>query len=241
MAKLPFEIDTADMKELEKDLKFYAAKVYPLISRDTINNAAFKAQQRGRAIVSRRMVNRNKFTIRSIQVDKARGMNVKKQEAAVGSTMDYMLDQEFGITKSKTGSKGVAIPTSVASGEGQGVKPRRKVVRRPNRRSSIKLLNTRIRAKSRKQAIVATIQATARKGGSKRFAYLPFKRHPGIYWITGGKKKARIRQVYDFSKKSVTISPTPWLRPASRRGQKSIPAFFRKSTKFHLYRAGLFR
>ena len=100
----------------------------------------------------------------SVQVDKAKGMNISKQEAVVGSINPGMETQEFGDTIGKKGRKGVAIPTTVSSGEGEGVKPRRKVVRRPNYRSNIKLRRLKNTARSKKQFIIATIKATAKRG-----------------------------------------------------------------------------
>lgn len=240
---MPFKIDpdTEDLEELKKDLKVFAPKIFPLISRDTLNNAAFTAQKRAKNIVKRRFILRNKWIIGSIRVEKAKGRNISKQAAFTGSVNPGMEDQEFGKTIPKKGRKGVAIPTTVASGEGEGVKPRRKVVRRPNLRSTVKLLKFKNKARSKKQFIVATIKAAAKRGGSRRFVYLPFNRHPGIYAIQGGRKNPKIRQIYDLSRKSIVIPPSPWLLPASKRAARGIPKFFRKSTRFHLKRSGLFQ
>jgi len=236
-----FKMDDRSLKGLQHDLRKYASKVAPLVERDTVNNAAFKGQKRAKQIIRRRFIVRNTWTMRSVRVKKANTSNKSRIWARLGSTEDYLETQEFGKTIPKRGAKGVTIPTAIASGEAQGTKPRRRVVRRPNQMKAIRLLRVGTKAKSRKQFIVATIKAAAARGGARRFVYLPFNRHPGIYWITGGKKKARIRQIFDLSRKSITIPPTPWLLPASKRGQKSIPAFFVKSTKYHLHRAGLFK
>lgn len=235
------DTDTKDIEQLQKDLKIFAPKIFPLISRDTINNAAFTTQKKAKLLIKHRFVLKNKWVIKSIRVEKAKGMNVKTMAAIIGSVNPGMEKQEFGDTIGKKGRKGVAIPTSVASGEGEGVTPRRKVVRKPNLRSNVKLLKLKTKVKSKKQFIAVSISMTARKSGSRRFLYLPFDKHPGIYKIQGSKKNPRIRQIYDLSKKSVIIPPSPWLLPSSKRGARGIPAFFKKSSKYHIKRSGIFQ
>jgi len=155
--------------------------------------------------------------------------------------MDYMEDQEFGTTKGKKGKKGVSIPTTVSSGEGEGARVRRRVVRRPLRMKRIKLLRTGVKSRSKMQFIVATIKAAAKMGGRNRFIYLPFNNHPGIYQVTGGRKKPKIKLIYDLSRKSIIIAPNPWLSPASDRAARGIPKFYEKSTFFHLKKAGILK
>jgi hypothetical protein len=233
------DIDTKNIKRLQKDLKLFARKLYPRIQGATLNKAAFETREKYQRGARRKFTLRNKFTERSIQVDKVRGFNPRAQEATVGSTADYMLDQEFGKTLTKTGKKGVDIPTSVASGEGESARPRRKVVRRANRRGSIKLQRQRIKARSKNQYIVASIKMAAKRGGRNKFLYLPFDRHPGIYKVTGGKKRSRIQLIHDFSKQSVVIQPRRPLKQAVDAVTPKVPGFFIKQARFQLKRAGL--
>lgn len=239
MSRLPFDIDTSDLEEHSKNLQVFFPKSFPHITRDTLNNAAFITKKRAQAIVKRRMVLKNTWTMRSIQVEKAQGIDVRNMEARIGSTMEYMAKQEFGDTISKKGKKGLGIPTTIASREGEGARPRRKVVRKPLYMKQIRLLKTGVKSKSKRQFIVASIMAAAKRGGRNRFIYLPFERHPGIYMVTGGKKKPKIKLVYDLSRKSIIIPPSPWLSPASDRGARAIPKLYEEATIRNLKKVGI--
>ena len=216
--------------KLEKALKDFAGKQYPIINGMALNRTAFETQQEYRKIVERRFTLRNKQTIRSIQFNKVVGLNPNTQESSVGSTMDYMADQEFGSTKKSSGKKGIAIPTSTASNESFSAKPRKKVVSRPRRRGSIRLTKSKIRAKSRKQHVVATIRAVSAKG-SGNFAYLPIQNAKGIYRITGKGKKAKIKMIYSLSKKTMAIKKQPSLLPAVNNIIPKMPGFWVDATE----------
>lgn len=236
-----FTIDTRDIKKLQRELKFFGDKLYPKIQGAALNKAAFETRQKYVKGARRKFTLRNKFTERTIQFDKVRGLNPLSQESVVGSTADYMLDQEFGATLSKTGKHGVDIPTSSASGEGLSARPRRKVVRWANLRGSITLQRRRIKAKSKKQYIVASIKAVAKQGGRNKFLYLPFDRHPGIYKVVGGKRRPRIVLIHDFSRPSVVIQPRRPLKQAVDAIRPRLPGFFVKQARFHLKRSGMIR
>ena len=100
--------------------------------------------------VKERMILRNQFTTRSIQVRQTKTLQVSRQKAAVGSTANYMEDQEFGAVKSKTGKQGVVIPTSYSSGEGKNAYPRTRLPKKANRMPSIRLGKRRRARSSRK-------------------------------------------------------------------------------------------
>ena len=100
-----FKIDTHNIRQLERDLKTFALKAFPFATRKTLNDAAFQAQRIARVDVKERMILRNQFTTRSIQVRQTKTLQVSRQKAAVGSTANYMEDQEFGAVKSKPANK----------------------------------------------------------------------------------------------------------------------------------------
>lgn len=232
------DIDTRNIDKLQRKLKSFGGKVYPKIQGATLNNAAFETRGKYVKAARRKMTLRNKFTERSIQFDKVRGLNPRNQMSVVGSTAEYMKDQEFGATIRKSGKKGVDIPTSSASGEGMS-RTRRKVVRRANRRGSITLARKRIKARSKQQYIVASIKAAAASGGRNKFLYLPFDRHPGIYKVVGGKRRPRIVLIHDFSRPSVVIRARHPLKQSVNAVIPKMPRFFIKQAEFHLQRMGL--
>ena len=214
----------------------FAEKQYPIVNGMALNRAAFETQQEYRKIVQRRFTLRNKATIKSIQFNKVQGLNPKTQESSVGSTMEYMAAQEFGDIKTTKGKKGIAIPTATASGEPFSAKPRKKPVTRSKRRGSIRLTKTSVKARSRKQHVVATIRAVAERG-SGNFAYLPIQGAKGIYRITGKGVKAAIKMIYSLEKKTIPIKKAPSLTPAVNNIIPKMPRFYIEAAEKRLKKA----
>lgn len=233
------KFDIEQIKQFESDLKTFAERAYPFATKETVNTSAFKARERIHAGMRKNLTLRNKFTVNSVQVVPTRTLNVRAQEATVGSIASYMEDQEFGATKTKTGKVGVSIPTTTASGEGRGARPRRRVVRGANRLSKIRLKHSGIKGMTKGQKIITKIKQTAESGN--RYTYLDFDRHPGIYKITGGKKKSKIHLIHDMSKKSIRIPRTPIFAPATIATQKQMPLIYERALIFQLKRQGLFK
>ncbi len=235
-----FSIDDSQYLDLEEDLKTFASRALPFANREAINRGAFAAQKVSRDFIKGRFLERNQFTRQSVQVDRARTLNIRHQEATVGSTQKYMETQEFGGTKVKKGKHGVPIPTSAASGEGKGVVPRRRAVKKPNRLGTLRLRKTKARGLGRKQKNRATILAAAAQGGRNRFVFLELGRRSGIYKVTGRKNKIKITMMYDLTRGAVTIPKTAWLRPAVDKIRPLMPRFYAEALKFQLKRRGLF-
>lgn len=234
-----FGIDTKQIKEMERDLKQFAAKAYPFATRKTLNDAAFQAQRIARTDVKDNMTNRNRFTVQSIQVEQTRTLQVSRQAAVVGSIADYMEDQEFGAVKSKTGKEGVTIATSYSSGEGENAQPRTRLPRKPNRMQSIALQKRRKKGSSRKQQNFIAIRQAAATG--RKFVFLDLGRRKGIFRVTGGKRRPKIKMVHDMTKQSVVIPKNPWLKPAFDETTRMLPAFYADALRFQLRRRNIFR
>lgn len=232
------KINDKQIREYEKDLKTFASRAYPFASRHTINSAAFKAQSLARGNVRNDMVTRNKFTEQSIRVDKARTLAVSRQEATVGSIADYMETQEFGGTEESSGGKGVAIATSYSAGQ-EGDRPRTRLPRRPNKMANIQLQKRRKKGSTRKQQNFIAIREAATSG--RKFIYLDLGRRRGLFKVTGGKRRPKIKMVHDLSRSSVSIPKQPWLAPAVRETEKFIPDIYSDALKFQLQRQRLFR
>lgn len=242
-----FDISSPGTIKLERDLERFKEQAIPFAVRNTLNRAAFGTQGRGKAKVRSDMVLRNSFTEKSIQVERARGLNVAIMEAAVGSTLDYMEDQEFGTTKVSGGKRGVPLPTTTASGEGMGAQPRRKLPRAANRLGRIQLgSQTGKGFKSKRQEIFLRVRETVRAG--HKFLYLDTGRKQAIYQVKGrGRvdKQGRItgirmRMVYDLTRRSVNIPKSPWLKPSFDGMLREIPKIYERSLVFQLKRHNLF-
>lgn len=236
-----FDIDDRDIKRMERDLKTFAERSLPFATKNTMNRSAFHAQKLAKADIRRDLTLRNKFTEQSIRVDQTKTLNIRRQEAVVGSTADYMEDQEFGGVKAKRGSEGVPIPTSYAAGQSENAQPRTRMPRKANKMSSIRL-------KRRQLAnLIAKVQGAVRSG--RRYIFHEFTdTKVGIFKVVGGSKKtkrgwpkgAKLKMVWDMSRPAIRIPRNPWLSPAVRDTEKIMPLFYRDSLVFQLKKQGLF-
>ena len=231
-------VDDKDIKKFERDLKAFAHRAYPFATKTTVNTAAFTAQKLARRDVEIKMIQRNKFTMQSIQVDQARTLDVRRQEATIGSTAAYMEDQEFGATKVKRGAEGVAIPTTYSSGEAMAATIRRRMPRRANTLQAIKLQRKGKRGATRKQQNLIAIREAATS--TRKFIFLDLGKRKGIFKVIGGRRKPKIRMVHDLTEQVVSIPRNPWLKPVVDTVALQIPGIYKKSLAFQLKRAGLF-
>lgn len=230
-------LDDKDLKRYENDLKIYKRRAFPFATKQTINSLAFKAQAISKQTIKKKMILKNRFSLQSIRVNQSKTLNVRRQESSIGSTLDYMEDQEFGVTKTKDGKKGVALATGYAAGQ-QGTTKRTRLPRRPNQIQNIKLSRKANKAKSRKQRNLILIKDASQS--SRKFVYLNLGKTKGIFKVVGGKKKAKIKMVYNLSKQSVRIPKNPWLNPSI---QETIPhgaGIYKKAIIFQLKRFNLF-
>lgn len=234
-----FKITDDDAKQFESDLKTFAAKALPFATRNTLNQGAFMAMREARQNVGDDMVERNRFTRQSIRVEQTRTLAIERQAALVGSIADYMADQEFGATKVKSGSEGVAIPTSFSAGQGRGAQPRTRLPRKPNKMANIQLRKRSKKGGSRKQQNLVAIKTAAENG--HKYVFLDLGRRKGIFRVTGGKRRPKIQMVHDLTQQSVRIPRNPWLLPAVEKTREQIPKLYADSLKFQLKRRGLFK
>ena len=233
-----FTVDTSDIKRMERELKGFAHRAFPYATRQTVNDAAFGTMRQARQNVRMGMTTRNKHTLGSIRVNQSRTLQVSQQAAAVGSVADYMERQEFGGTRASKGREGVPIPTSYSSGEGMAARPRKRMPRRPNRIRNVRLSNKRTRG-SRKQRNAAAVRMAATSG--QRYVFLDLQKHRGIFRVLGGAKRPRVRMVWDMTRRTVQTPRNPWLLPAVRTVQPTIPRIYARNLRFQLKRNNLFR
>lgn len=232
-----FKIDDSEIKNLERKLKSVAIRALPFATKNTLNQTAFAAMRNARENVREGMINRNRFTERSIRVEQAQGLKITRQEAIVGSIADYMEDQEFGGVETKTGRHGVAIPTTYSSGEGEGSAVRRRLPRKINKLANVRLQRRKRGRGSRRQQNFIAIKEAAASG--HKTVFMDLGRRKGIFRITGGKKRPKIHMIYDLSRTSVQIKPRPWLGPAVDKAAKGMDVTYAASLRFQLKRLGL--
>lgn len=230
-----FDIKKNEIDRLESTLGKMSKKAIPFATKQTVNTAGFVALNISKARVKKRMILRNAFTLRSIQIIPTKSLVIRDQEARVGSTADYMEKQEFGFTRKKQGKHGAPIPTSWASGEGPGVLPRRKAIRAAKKLSIVKMTRSQS-GRNRRQGNKLTIMKAIKD--RRRHVYLDLGRRSGIYQVVGGKRKFKLRKLYDLSKPTVVIPASPWLLPSALRAQKHMPTAYIKALKFQVKRLG---
>ena len=235
-------IDTDKIKQFESDLKTFASRAYPFATKETLNTAAFSAKEGAIANTRSQMITRNKFTENSWKVSPPRGtktLNVGRQEVTVGSIAPYMDDQEFGTIKHKGGKTGIPIATSVASGEGEGAQPRRRMVPKSRKLGNIALRNKSVKALSKKRKNFIKVKETAKSG--RKFVFLDHSKHPGIYRVTGGVRRPEVKLIWDMSKTSVVIPKNPTLAPAVEDAKRVMPFLYQEALIFQLKRQRLFK
>lgn len=216
---MSIKADFSQAKRAEKLLGDYANKAVPIAIKDSLNTMAFRTMNIGRANITKNMVVREPYVLRSVQVVKATRSNL---QARVGSTLDALEVQELGGSVSgKKGNK--AIPTATASGEGDTAYPRRRRVRPSNRMNKLKLNHRSIKGSRRQRNFLAVKQAAA---NGDRYVFLDLGRSKGIFRVMGGKKKPRVKMIHNLSKKTVRVPRNPWLEPATKEALAfGVPAY----------------
>lgn len=224
-----FDIDTRQLHRLEARLERLNSRGLPYATRQTMNDLAFESRAVARAELPTRMVLRNKHAINSIQVTKATSLNISQQSAHVGSTADYMATQETGGIKTKQGGAAVAIPTTIAAGQGRNAKPRTRLPRAALKMGAIHLkrITASRNAKNRKQRN-AIAMAT-----SDKYVFLDLGRRKGIFRKDKG---GGVTMLHDLTRASVQIPKNEWLKPATEAAERKLTGFYKRALEFQLRR-----
>lgn len=225
-----FGINIKDFEVLTNQIERFNDTGVGIATRSTINGMAFAARSEWMQNIEDEFIQRNKFTKNSIRVVRSKSKIVGRQFARVGSIAPYMDDQEFGGTKQSTGKHGVPIATGYSAGQ-EGQQPRTRLPRAPNKRGRIKL------RQKRSQSNPGRVREAAANGD--KYVYMKYDggRRKGIFRILGGKKKPRVKLVWDLSRQSVIIPKTPTLGPAVAVAERAGPGLFIKAAEFQLERA----
>lgn len=194
------------VEDMLHDLKVWNSRAIPYAARNALNTMAFEARGQWQGELKRSFTLRNQFTVSSIRVDKATGLDTRRMVAVVGTLADYLEKQEKGGTvRGKTGKK--AIPGPVAAGQAPGTH-RTRVVRAGNRMSRLQI--RRIRHTNKRQFNAIAI-ALAKRTGSKAAVLHRPRGGKGVFAIRGSARNPTTALLFDVSRGSVTIRPTPTL------------------------------
>lgn len=209
------KVNLRDFTRLSRDFETIQKRALPHATRQTLNDLAFKGRGLWQDEMQRRFILRNDFTTRRVFVDKATGTNIPRMKSVLSSPNENLVKQEQG------GVETHAIPTGIATGEGRGVTPQHRLVRRPNKVSAI-TLGARVTSGTPAQRNAAAIQIAARKG--QKFVFLQLRRRKGLFKVVGGRRSPRVEMVWDTTRKSVKVKPHPTLGPAVRRLDAMVPS-----------------
>jgi len=237
--QLMIDIDFSEINKLELQLEILNSRAMPFATKNTLNEAAFKAREIAQKRIKDTLINRNQFTQRSVKVQKTNTLRISEQMSIVGSTQDYMERQEFGGIKVKKGKRGTPIATSYSAGQPQDTIPRTKLPTRSNKLRNINITKNKNPTQGRLQRNFIAIYEAART--KRSYIFLNLARSQGIFKVIGGAKKPRIKMIHDLSNKAVVIPAKPWLRPSVEEVKLLIAQIHIDSLQFQIDRLQLFR
>lgn len=220
-----------DAKKALKDLRQFREKAIPYATRNALNRSAFHARAEWQVEVRGAFTLRNKYTESSIRVERATGKDTRGMIAKVGSVAAYMDEQELGATVRARG-KHKPIPGPVAAGLQPGAK-RTKLVRAGNKLSALHV--SRPVGKSSKQRNAVALAMARRKGQKVALLERP-KGGKALFRLTGGRKKVQTRLLWDLSRGSVRVKPTPTLQRTLARIQPRLAEIHRDAVVEQLKR-----
>lgn len=212
---LGIKVDLSDFRRLTRDLEKVSKAALPFAVRRTLNEMAFEGRKAWQSEMRSVFILRNDWTTRRLLVEKVGGGSVATMRSTLLSPDAYLVKQEIGGTEQHS------VPTGIATAEGRGANPRRKLVRQPNKVSAIALGQTRPRG-SRRQRNAIAVHVAQKKG--LKFVYLEGTKRKGLFRIKGGKRNPTLDMVWDTTKKAHRVHPTPTLARAVRKVEAKMPA-----------------
>jgi hypothetical protein len=239
------EVDAKEIENLEKVLKIFSKAAAPIAFQQALNETAAKTRLAAQDNIRDEFQIRNKWSERSVTYKRATGLNIDKMQAEVGSTQEYMAEQETGFTRTATGKHGIQVPTPAAAGE-SGNRTRTRVILRRNRKNIIKLHKSRINYGSKMQQNAAEIHESVKAG--IRFWYGTLTGNggsaSGMWQIRGSVRKngkgwlrgLTMRRLYTAKDRSIVTPKTEWLQPAGEKTLKNFDEFYIKALRRQLER-----
>ena len=227
-----FNIQDAQVQNLERELRTLNRNGFPFASRFTLNKAVFKARGFAVETLENDFVLKNDFTVNSIRFQTTRVLDIRRQQTIIGSTERYLEVQEFGGRKEKRGKEGVPIPTSFSAGQPEQQKPRTKLTRLKNSLKKIRIKNRRRVGRSQEQQNLVTIRQAAES--SPKFVFLDFGRRKGIFKVRGSAENPDIKLVWSLTNQNVVVPPSPWLKPATDKTVEKLPIIWSQALRFQL-------
>jgi hypothetical protein len=204
---MQIKADFKEIKKLENFLDKFNRTGIKYATRNTLNTLAFDVRKQAQGFIQDNFINRNKWTVNSVQVNMAKGFNIDNMQSEVGSTQGYMEMQEVGgRAKPKTG-KNLPIPTQSARIANQ----KNRLVSRANALKNIILRDKQKLAfiANKRQRAIGIIE-NAKRNNYKHF-YLDLGNVKGIFTL----KNDKLRMIYSLQYLFRKIPATHWLSKSS--------------------------
>lgn len=228
------DVDMREFERLSDELDRFAAKAVPHAARQGLNTTAFQGRKVWQKAMGREFTLRAKWVPKSIRVEKAElRLRAGRMESVLGSVFPGLDKQEKGGTIRGRGGASKPIPTRVAAGQSMGAGERTRTVRGPNKLKAIHLQRRRGKGGSKRQRNAVAISQAVKAG--RKFALIEAKRGTAIVRITG-RKRVRVRMLWDLSRSSVRVPASPTLGRTLRVMERRMPAIMLDSLKYQARR-----
>lgn len=245
-----FGINCDEIDSLQSHLERLKLSALPYATKQTLNDAAFRTRAFAAESTRKKMILRNTYSVRSIQVQRASGLDISRQVSETGSVISYMAEQEFGGTRYKKTRQGMGIPTSYSAGQGMHASPRTRPTTGRNRKKNLRLHSSRKGRKKRsltaQQKLIVAVKSAVKHNEREVFLRVPGRK--GMYRVEGGRmgKKGktlatRIKLIWSYQEQSTRTPKNPWLNPAFERTLPLIPYFYETALYFQIRRHGIFK
>lgn len=221
---MPIVSDMDQVAEFAERLGSLAKRAIPRAARLAVNDAAFALRLAARDVMRSDFILRNRWVLGSMAVTKATQSRLDQIESAAGSRFAPMAEQDIGgVVDDPT------LPTTVASGEGQGARPRRRLPRGKanlRRMPQFDRVTPRNPSGGRAQELAVALRQ-ARASGVGAIKWQTRAGKTALFRVSRlGAKRPRVELTHVLSAGSLRLRPQRWLARALARINKQVPHYF---------------
>ncbi len=217
------QVQLVGMDKFRSDLAKYRKGAIPYAARNGLNACAFAMMREWRREVKSTFTLRNQFTERSIRVERATGLDMRRMVAITGSVAPYMGDQESGATIRGKG-KHKAIPAPAAAGNAPGGSKLTRTVRPANKLSAISVKTPSMARYGKRRQNAIVIAVALRKGQKHVLLNRSKGTGRGIFEVrtVGKNAKAKVRLLWGLGKTSVHVDAQPTMKRTLERSDQTF-------------------
>jgi hypothetical protein len=216
------------LDEMQRALEQLSKKGLAAAARETLTQCAFHGRRIWQENLEQANILRNAFTQRRVLVVPARGSRLSDMEAVLGHPSQYVADLEEGKGDRARGSA-VPIP-ELAARTGSDKK---KLVGKPNKLATIgRLAKGKTRGSTHKARNAQALRVAAKAG--RKLVVLEGPRSRGIFRVMGGRRKVKVRKLWDLSHRTVSRPQRPTLQRSIDAALQLAPAIAERAMQKQL-------